>query len=70
MSILQKLWPGRPEPSKRQSTASPVTDSDIDTIVNATSYVLKSEQVPPDVLQDEKQEFHTVVAEVVRLLFV
>jgi hypothetical protein len=52
MSIFQRLWPGRPEPTKRGNLNSTVTDSDIDTVVSATSYVLKGEAVPADVLKD------------------
>jgi hypothetical protein len=52
MSIFQKLWPGRPEPTPRGDMNSTVTDADVDTIVNATAYINKGERVPVDVLKD------------------
>jgi hypothetical protein len=52
MSIFQKLWPGRPEPTPRGNMNSTVTDADVDTIINATSYINKGERVPADVLRD------------------
>jgi hypothetical protein len=55
MSIFEKLWPGRPEPTPRERVNSTVTDSDIDTVVSATSYVLKGEAVPPDVMTDVRR---------------
>ena len=52
MSIFQKLWPGRPEPTPRGNLNSTVTDADVDTVITASAYINKGEQVPPDVLQD------------------
>jgi len=52
MDVLRKLWPGRPDTAPRDPLHSSVSDADIDVIETATSYVLRGEQVPYDVMQD------------------